>query len=160
MCPPKVDDEALVLKSWAESPKNSVQGLPTDGKASVFGSQVKNRESPVYRPLVDEVAIPMPFDDLCGHEAHDPSEPPTLDDDPDVDELCKPETFHGHPVVVLRSGTVKLEKANTTTPLRFRLSIIEAKRLLSLEEQPRIYFLSNEIELRISTTVVYTKPIE
>ncbi|GJP91104.1 hypothetical protein AlacWU_04003 [Aspergillus niger] len=68
--------------------------------------------------------------------------------------------FHGKTVVVLRSGYVKLTAPEHGFSLRFRMSASEAKRILALQEETRIYFLPCEITLCVDNITVYRKPIE
>lgn len=74
-------------------------------------------------------------------------------------EITTPETlFHGKTVAVLRCGAVKLSSPIFT--LRFRMAVDSAKAIISLKEEPRIYFDADGIVLRINDRIVYQKPIE
>lgn len=70
-----------------------------------------------------------------------------------------PETlFHRKTVTVLRYGAVKLSSPVFT--LRFRMAVDSAKAIISLKEEPKIYFNPDEIVLQINDRIVYQKPIE
>lgn len=66
--------------------------------------------------------------------------------------------FHGKKVTVLRCGAVKLSSPVFT--LRFRMAVDSAKAIISLKEEPKIYFNTDEIVLQINGRVLYQKPIE
>jgi hypothetical protein len=68
--------------------------------------------------------------------------------------------FHGCPVELLRSGVVKLVGPSHQRPLRFWISVEEAKRILELKKTLTIHFAHEDISLHIDNDVVYRKAIE
>ncbi|OJZ91757.1 hypothetical protein ASPFODRAFT_27617 [Aspergillus luchuensis CBS 106.47] len=68
--------------------------------------------------------------------------------------------FHGKAVVILRSGYVKLTAPEHGFSLLFRMSATEAKKILALQKEIRIYFLPCEVTLCVDDITVYRKPIE
>jgi hypothetical protein len=82
-----------------------------------------------YRPLVDQIDIPMPLDDL--YEDDDEDQGLTTETETDFDEAVEPRTCHRTPVKVCRNGTVKISGA--AFPLHFRTSIIKPKRSVPSE---------------------------
>lgn len=61
---------------------------------------------------------------------------------------------------LLRGGVVKLVGSSHQRPLRFRISVQEAKRMLELKKTPTIHFAHEDISLHIDNDVVCRKPIE
>lgn len=110
-----------------------------------------------YRPLVDEVEILRPLDDLL--EGNDEDE--SLDPNTNLhfveghDEMA---TCHRTVVAVCKNGNVRLP--NATHPLRFRTGRAQAKEILAAGGVPKIHFTPTSIEIRVEDKVIYEKPIE
>ncbi|RAK99169.1 uncharacterized protein BO80DRAFT_478634 [Aspergillus ibericus CBS 121593] len=68
--------------------------------------------------------------------------------------------FHGKAVVVLKSGYVKLAAPAHDFRLHFRMAAREARRILALQKETKIYFFPYEVVLRVDNSTVYRKPIE
>jgi hypothetical protein len=68
--------------------------------------------------------------------------------------------FHGRPVELLRGGVVKLVGPSHRRPLRFRISVQEAKRILEVKKTSMIHFAHEDISLHIGNDVVCRKQIE
>jgi hypothetical protein len=98
-----------------------------------------------YRPLVDQIDIPMPLDDL--YEDNDEDEGLTAETKTSFDDAVEPRACHQTPVKVWKNGTVKIPGA--AFPLHFHTSNTQAQKIRALGGTPRIYFSSTDIEIRV-----------
>src|SRR5436190_12587305 len=109
-----------------------------------------------YCPLVDEIDIPRPLDDL--YEYDDEDQGLTTGTETEFDKAVESRTCHRPPVKVCRNGMVKIPGA--AFPLHSRTSIIRAQKIRAVRGTPTIYFSSIDIEIRAGGKILYTKPIE
>jgi hypothetical protein len=125
-----------------------------------------------FRHWLDEVDIIMPLNDQSDVEVYaetDSISHPYGESDidslphlrPDDEEVCRLETFQGQQVSILGSAKVRLDTAGPYEALTFCLGKADKRRLMELSEKPRIFFSSEEIQLRVQDITVYkTPPIE
>jgi len=109
------------LQEKSENALNFVNdGYPSNSITESAEHPRKELNFVPYQPLVDEVDIPIPLNDI--HEGDDEDQGLTTETETDFNKAVEPRTCHRTLVNVWRNGTVKVPGA--AFPLHFRTSPI------------------------------------